>query len=239
MSVVTSIGRLEPRSVSRGEALVVLGSIYRHAGHRTAAHDTLAEARQVMESRAIEAADDPARQARLAFAQTREAESLADLKQTASALELLDKAVKAWSKLVANPAAPTGVREGLSESLWERARLFRTLGKSADADTFDREREAMWMGRAPKELVALAGEEASRATVIGYGKTTVNPQGGAVRQLGLDQAAANLRLAITLGYSDLGTLRSDPRYELLLSRGDIGPLLMDMAFPAWPFDRPR
>ena len=211
-------------SMSRGEALMVLGGIYRHAGDRPAAHDTLAEARQAMESRAMEAADDPARHARLAAAQTREAESLADLKQTASALELLDKAVIIWSKLLANPASPADVRQGLSESLWERAVLLRTLGRSADAEKIDVEREGLWRAQSPNELVALAGEEANRAAVIGYGKTALNTQGQAVRQFGLDQAAANLRLALTMGYSDLGKLQSDPRLVPLLSRDDLQPL---------------
>ena len=152
----------------------MLGGIYRHAGDPTAANNSFAEARQIMESRAAEAADDPARQARLAVAQTREAESLADLKQTASALELLDKAVIIWTKLAANPAAPAGVREGLSESLWERARLLRTLGRTADAEKTDLEREGLWRGRTPNDLVALAGEGANRAAVIGYGKTALD-----------------------------------------------------------------
>jgi hypothetical protein len=113
------------------------------------------------------------------------------------------------------------VREGRSETLWVRARLFRTLGNSVDADKLEGEREALWKGRAPRELVALAGEELNRATVIGYGKTTVNALGDAVRQLGLDQAAANLRLALTMGFSDLAMIRSDPRYASLLSREDL------------------
>jgi hypothetical protein len=192
-----------------------------------------------MESRAIEAPDDPERQARLAVALTREAESFADKKQADRAIELLDKAVKIWSKLAAISAAPEHVREGRSETLWVRAGLLRSKGQTADADKLDIEREALWKGRAPKELVALAGEEANRASLIGYGKTTLTEQGEFVRQRGLDQAAANLRLAIDLGFSDLGMLRSDPRYALLLSRGGIGLLLMDMAFPAWPFGHPR
>ncbi len=82
-------------------------------------------------------------------------------------------------------------------------------------------------GSSTGELVALAGEELSRATVIGYGKTTVNADGTAVRQLGLDLAAANLRLALTMGYNDLGTIRSDPRFALLLSRDDLQPQLKE------------
>jgi len=222
-----------------GEALLALGILYRHTGDWPDAQETLVEARQIMESLADPAPDDRALQASLAIALTQEAESLADLKQSDAALELFDKAVTIWSKLAPNSAPPGHVREGFSESLWNRARILRRLGRSVDADTLDVEREALWKGRALQELVALAGDEASRAAVIGYGKTAGSPRGRAVRQLGLDQAAANLRLAIALGYNDLGTLRSDPRYALLLSRDDIQLLLMDMTFPAWPFDHQR
>jgi hypothetical protein len=154
---------------------------------------------------------------------TREAESLADLQQTDAALESLDKAVAIWSKLAASSAAPGSVRLGLSESLWERARILRILGRAADADNLDLEREALWKGQSPGELVELAGEEAKRASVIGYGKTVVNERGGSIRQRDLDQAAANLRLAIALGFRDLGMLRSDPRYAILLTRDDLKP----------------
>jgi hypothetical protein len=178
-----------------------------------------------MESLAGQVPDDHGRQASRAVALTRESESLADLKRTDEALELLDKAISIWSRLTAIPAVLEPVRKGLSESLWERARLFRALGKSADADKLDQEREALWKGRDPGELVVLVGEEASRATVIGFGETAIREKGQSVRQLGLDQAAANLRLAIELGYSDIATLRSNPRYTLLLSRDDLKPLI--------------
>ena len=211
-----------------GDGLAVLGGIYRHAGDRELALATLTEARKVLESRAREAPDDTPRQVRLAVALTREAESLADLKQTDAALELLDKADAIWSKLAAIADTIADTRKGLSESLWERARLLRTQGKSVDAEKIDREREDLWKGRAPAELVSLVGEELNRALVIGYGKTTVNHYGDAVRELGLDRAATNLRLALGLGYSELGTIRSEPRYALLLSRADLQPMLNEL-----------
>ena len=162
-----------------------------------------------MESRAIEAADDPARQARLAVALTREAESLADLKQTDAALELLDKAVRIWSKLWPTRPLPAGVARG----------TFRiTLGAgpaSPNSGQIRRRRKTRCRARGVVEGSMLRtnssrwpARKLSRAAVIGYGKTDCStPQGDAVRQLGLDQAAANLRLALTMGYSDLGTLR--------------------------------
>jgi tetratricopeptide (TPR) repeat protein len=208
-----------------GQALVKLGDLYRHAGDWPAARMALKEARQLMESLAGIAPNDPAPQLRLAIAWTREAESLVDLNEAREALELLDKAVATASKLAATPAPLGGVREARSEALWERARLLRTLGRSAEAANLDTEREALWKGRSPAELVALAGEQASRATLIGYGKTKLSDQGKLVRRLDLNQAAANLRLAIVLGYNDFAKLRSDPHFAPLLSRDELKGLI--------------
>ena len=49
--------------------------------------------------------------------------------------------------------------------------------------------------RSPDELITLALKETSRAVLIGYGRTDVSERGKAVRELDLDQAAANLQLA--------------------------------------------
>jgi hypothetical protein len=73
-----------------------------------------------------------------------------------------------------------------------------------------------------------------RAIVIGYGKTSVSDRARAVRDLELGQAAAYVRLAISRGFNDLRKLRSHPDSAYLLSREDVKPLIMDMAFP----DRP-
>ena len=221
-------------TVQLGNALMALGNLYRHTGDWDAAHETLLEAREAFESLAGATPDDPVRQAQVAVALTREAESLADLKQTDEALKLVDRGIIIWSKLGAM-SPPTGnVRQGLSESLWERARLLRARAKSADADTLDQEREALWKGQAPADLVALVTEEVNRATVVGYGRTALAAPGETARQLGLDQAAANLRLAIELGYSDLSKLRSDTRNTILLSRDDLKPFIQSLEKSSHP-----
>ena len=60
-----------------------------------------------------------------------------------------------------------------------------------------------------EELVALALKHASRANLIGYGKVPVSAQAKAVRELDLDLAASELRLAIARGFKDLRKLDSD------------------------------
>jgi hypothetical protein len=52
-------------------------------------------------------------------------------------------------------------------------------------------------------------------------------------------AATNLKLAIVQGFTDQSMLRSDFDAAILLERDDIKSLLMDIAFPAWPFDHQR
>ena len=62
---------------------------------------------------------------------------------------------------------------------------------------------ALWRDRPPGELATLALKETSLAAVIGYGKTPVSPAALSVRELDLDQAATNLKLAIARGFRDL------------------------------------
>ena len=56
-----------------------------------------------------------------------------------------------------------------------------------------------------------------------------------VRERDLDQASANLKLAIARGFRDLRMLQSHPDSQMLLSREDLKLPIMDMAFPDRPF----
>src|SRR5262249_35022581 len=147
---------------------------------------------------------------------TQEAGALIDLHQPSAALPLLRQAVDLLSARSLSSSADAQVRERLTEALWELARVLRMLGNSADADHCDAERTSVWRGRPPGDLAALALKEANRAALIGYGKTPVSALGSSVAQLDLDQAAANLRLAVSLGFKDLPRLHSDPNAHLLL-----------------------
>ena len=126
-------------------------------------------------------------------------------------------------------------RRWRSEALWDLARVLRALKLVAEADKADGERVALWKERPPSELVGLAFRLLERALVIGYGKTSVSDRARAVRELELEQAAEYVRTAISRGFNDLRKLRSHPDSTFLLSRDEVKPLIMDMAFPDWPF----
>jgi serine/threonine-protein kinase len=134
-------------------------------------------------------------------------------------------------------AGEVGVEErGLcSEALWDLARVLRAQKRAADAATADDELAALWSRSPSSELVDLAFRQLERALVIGYGKTPLSDRARAVRELDLAQAADNLRLAFARGFHDLRKLGSHPDSTFLLSREDLPLLIMDMAFPDWPF----
>ena len=132
------------------------------------------------------------------------------------------------------PAEEVQRRESQSEALWQLARILREQNNAAAADRLEEKRTALWKDRSPAELAALALKQTTTAGLIGYGKTPVTPAAQAVRKLDLDQAAANLRLAVKRGFRDLHKLESHPDFELLRARDDVKRLVMDMTLP----DRP-
>ncbi len=174
-------------------------------------------------------------QVRLGEALAREASTLADLREPDKARALLDRSVKTLSDASVPSTEQARRRESHSAALWELARVLRVLKNTAEADGVDARRVALWQDRPPGELAALALKQTSLAALIGYGKTPMPPAALAVRKLDLDQAAANLQLAVARGFRDLPMLKSHPDSQLLLSRDDVEPLIMDMAVPARPF----
>ena len=85
-------------------------------------------------------------------------------------------------------------RRWCSETLWDLARGLRR--SFVQAELADRERVALWHDRPPSELVAVAFRQLERALVIGYGTTPVSDRARAVREVELEQASDNVRLAI-------------------------------------------
>jgi hypothetical protein len=63
----------------------------------------------------------------------------------------------------------------------------------------------------------------------------VNERAEAVRRLGLDLAAANLRLAVAMGFRDFSALRKNRNATLLLLRPDVRALVDTLGFPEDPF----
>lgn len=116
-------------------------------------------------------------------------------------------------------------RDYLTEVLQARAVLLRSLNQGAGADKADGDRLALWDGQAGQGLANLALVQVGRAALIGYGKTPLAGPGRLARDLDLDLAAINLKLAMTRGFTDLPAVRSRPESTVLLERDDIKPLI--------------
>jgi eukaryotic-like serine/threonine-protein kinase len=217
------------------EGLSRLGNIQRHAGDATAARESFFDARSLLERAAAATPGDRGLPVSLGAALLREARALADLREPEQARSSLERSLKTLSDASVSSTEEDQRREWRSEALWELARILRVLKNTAEAERVDALRVALWQDRPPAELADLALKETSRAASIGYGKTPVPSVALAVRELDLDQAASNLRLAIARGFRDLPALESHPDSHLLLSRADVQLLIMDMAFPDRPF----
>ncbi len=226
-------------ALKAAESLWKLGAIQRHAGDSAGARDSFASAHEVLESIAGNSTEDSEVQGRLGAVLTGEAMALVDLGQTREGLKILERAVAILKPIGTASTARDQARDWLTESLWHLGRLLRASRSPAEADLLDAERQLIWKDRAPLDLAKLALEQTRRAALIGYGKTPIDGQAESVRRLDLDQAADNLRMAVSLGFRDLAVLRADPDSWLLLSRDDIKSLLMDLDFPLWPFDKNR
>ena len=160
----------------------------------------------------------------LAIALDNEANTMSDAGQAKAARPLLEQAAALFreNQSGSTPAADRAFeREARSEVLWDLARVLRALGMSNEANQIDAERLGLWSTRSPDELVDLAFKETSRALVIGYGRTDVSDQAKVVRNLDLDQVAANLRLAIERGFKEADRLKAHPDASFVLSRGDL------------------
>jgi serine/threonine-protein kinase len=221
------------------QALSTVGAIQRQAGHAGAARESLAHARELFEQLASADPDDAANSGRLGMALTREAVARAEEQNPEAALPLLARAIDILTRLRSSAKADQEDRERLSEALWQLARIDRSIGKSADAARIDEERLALWKARPAAELAALALKEAGRSILIGYGKTPVNGRARSVRDRDLDQVADDLRMAVSLGFRDLGKLTAGPDSWILRSRADLRSLIDDIGFPDQPFDLQR
>ena len=178
---------------------------------------------------------DTPRNSRLGLVLTGEALALADQGRRSEAIPILRRAVAILKPLGTATKGDDPVRGWLSESIWELGRLLRAEGLSEEADLLDAERLLLWKEAEPLELAKLALQQVTRAALVGYGKTPISEPARSVREIDLDQAADNLRMAVSLGFRDLGMLLADPESWLLLSRADPDPLILDFKFPEQPF----
>jgi tetratricopeptide (TPR) repeat protein len=213
------------------DALSRLGILQRHAGDSVAAHSSFAEASDVVEKLAAASPGTPDIVIQRGAALTREAWAEADLNQPQKALQLLHQAIDLLEPLSKSRSQAAPRRAWLTEAFQTRTHIFRTLNQAADADKSDADRVALWKGQPAGELAALALTQAGRTALIGYGKNPVSGPKKSIRDLDLEQAASNLRLAIANGFTDLRMLESNPDSALLLSRDDLKSLIKALAAP--------
>jgi serine/threonine-protein kinase len=207
-----------------------LAAVERSGGNSEAALRSFTEAVAVLEPLAGEA--DTEVQVRRGALLMGAGLAAADLGRTADALSRLRQAVKILERAVAAAANDPRPQRRLTEALWATSRL---LSRTGEADRLEAERQAMWRGRPPGELADLAMEETTEAARVGYGRVPVNDRAEAVRRLGLDLAAANLRLAVAMGFRDFSSLRKNRDATLLLLRPDVRTIVDALGFPEDPF----
>jgi len=209
------------------QAFFMIADIQRQAGLAAAARESYTQARELLEQLALAAAEPGVAtvSGQLGMALTREAVALAEEKKPEAALPLLARALDILTPLGSPAKADREDRERLSEALWQLARIDRDLNKSADATRIDAQRLALWKGRPADELARLALKEAVRTALIGYGKTPIPEDAKPARDHDLELAAADLRLAISQGFTNLAMLRSNPDSSVLLARDDLKSLI--------------
>jgi serine/threonine-protein kinase len=213
-------------------ALIMIGDIHRQNSDQVAARRSYQDARDILEAILGVAGDDGDLQGQLANVLDREANALDDLHPPERALELQGRAVELSRGLL--KTSPDGImpREYLSQALWDLARLLRSRGRGGDVDRLDGERIALWDRRHANALAIIAAKLASRANLIGYGKTPLSEAGETVRRLEREHAASDLRLAISLGFRDFDKLKPS-------ERDDLKPLLQYREMPDNPFNQGR
>ncbi len=204
--------------------LVALGNIRRHEGIPADARPLFAEAQSMVERMLSPSPSDPTLKIWLAVALDNEANALMDQGHAQQARPLAERAAAPFREKSDRPtpaAELTFERETRSEVLWDLARALRALKLSADANQVDSERLELWKSCSPDDPVALALKETSRAVLIGFGRTQVSDRAKLVRNLDLDQAAENLRLALERGFKDIDRLKSHPDSSFVLSRDNL------------------
>ncbi len=212
-------------------ALEFLGNIERHLGDAGSARRSFEEARRAAVGPLNTSSEDPEVQVQLGAALEHEAVLLADLGQIEQARPLLEQAAKRFQQAAGRQAPAKDLaldRELRSETLWNLARILGILKLPQEAQRVDAERNDLWKNRPPAELVDLALKHLSQATMFAYGKMPLSDRAAAVRELDLEQAAAEVRLAVACGLEDDAKLTSAPEASFLLKRADVKSALKQL-----------
>ncbi len=156
---------------------------------------------------------------------TNEAVALAAQRNFASALPLIEKAISLLTPLCTSATAGRVARERLSEALWQSARIQLALNQPEIAADIEAKRRELWKGIPASELAKLALREIDRATLIAHGKVPISEPGKVVRDIDLDLAAADLRLAIENGFRDLAVLKADRDFAVMQGNDGLRELI--------------
>jgi serine/threonine-protein kinase len=215
-------------TVNLAQARSTIGEIQRQAGLGSAARMSFTRARELLQHVPAAQAGTASISTQLGMVLTREAVALAEEQKPEDALPLLAQALQVLRPLGSGPGSSLQERERLSEALWQLARIERIVGKSADVPRIEAQRLALWKGRPAEELADLALKEAGRAALIGYGRAPIPPPAKPAREHDLDLAAADLRLAISQGFTNFAKFRSKADAAILLEREDLKALLKSL-----------
>ena len=151
------------------------------------------------------------------------------------ALQSARRGIAAARKLVASSPELTEPRVRLAYALTAEGRVNEKLGRRAEAAGSLREAiatmESMPLAaRNPVDDYSLACKHALLAGVL-----AASPLAAREARAEADWAMDALRRAADRGYRNLSNMRSDTDLEPLRPRPEFQALLMDLAFPDWPF----
>jgi serine/threonine-protein kinase len=209
------------------DAWVGIGDTQRLNSDPRGAGESYDHARNVLEPLLAAHPDDGDLRGKLAQVLERKANALGDGGEAKAAIDLLRQAADlARASVKAKTTAVKSV-EVLSEVLWNLARLSRSMGDDTEAGRLIQERIELWKARPVAELLELAKLQAARAEEIGTGKAPLLNAGEQVRALDRDQAADTIKLAVKLGFKDLGKLGKNPDLAPLIKREGVAPLIGD------------
>ncbi|APW62516.1 serine/threonine-protein kinase [Paludisphaera borealis] len=222
------------------DSLSSLAALRRQLGEPARALDDLKEAGRMIESAVPTSTRKSSLQCQLSGQLVQQAGCLADQNELAKAEAVLEQAATLMrtERSQAGPADEPATRRGLSEALQDLARVRRLQGRPDASARAAAERLTLWNRANRDELATLASQAAARACLVGYGRAPLPPRGDAVRELFIQAAVDDFRLAWALGFRDGPRIRADHDLNAILDREPLRALRDDLDFPERPFAAP-
>jgi eukaryotic-like serine/threonine-protein kinase len=170
----------------------------------------------------------------LAASHTSRADVLLATGRPAEALASYERAIALRATLARDNSSMPGFRSHLVDTLRRNTNARQALGPPAEAIAAYRRTIGILEGlpgQAPNDLYDLACFHARLGALASVNSGVASAE---VRA-GPDRAIEYLRLAIAAGYRNLFRLQIDPDLHSLRAQPEFQALLMDLAFPDWPF----